>query len=609
MATHANTLGRARTSFADPAEIDRFVETLERFERGEIDAQSWRAYRLVAGTYGQRQEGDLSMLRAKIPQGILSAEQLEGLARVAEDYSRGFLHLTTRQNAQFHFMKLHDVEPAMRRLAEVGITTREACGNSVRNITTSPTAGVANDELFDPTPYAEAMTRYFLRHPLSSSLPRKFKIAFSGAGTDHAFAPVNDLGWQARVATKGGRIVRGFRLTVGGGTALWCQSGRELFEFLPAGDILGVTEAILRVFDAHGDRVHRHKNRLRYLIKTMGWEVWRELFYEELSRARDAGLPALDFDPDAPPDVLAPATPSRSVDFHVLASCLGSGAHEGRSVRRTLPLAPGQNEARFFRTNVTPQRQAGYSVVMVCVPLGDLTSGQLRALAYLARTLGEGGVRTTNAQNLVFRWIRDADIRALYDALERTGLAASDPDSLADVTSCPGAESCKLAVTQSRGLARELNETFRSDLREVDAAHGLAVKISGCPNGCALHHIAGLGFQGGLRKVGGRAVPYYHVFAGGDPTGEAASFGRVIGKVPARRVVAATRSLIDLYRRERKDSESITHYFTRAPVEELRKAILHLEPLELHDATPEDWIDLGETEAFRPETTEGECAA
>jgi len=612
VAAHTSTLGRADVGFANPSEIDTFVETLERFERGEIDADAWRAFRLIAGTYGQRQEGELSMLRAKIPQGILTAHQLETIAGVADDHSRGFVHITTRQNIQFHFMRLHDVAEAMRRLGDAGLTTREACGNAVRNVTTSPTAGVASDELFDPTPYAEALTRYFLRHPLSSSLPRKFKIAFTGGGADHSFAHVNDLGWHARIETRGGRDVRGFRLTAGGGTALWCQSGRELFEFLPAGEILGVTEAILRVFCAHGDRVHRHRNRMRYLIKQMGWDVWHELFLAELAKVRSEGLPALGFDPDAPPEIEAP--PSRRSAVHdpgrAAALVAGDAPRGPGLLPRFLPVVGVERGgARFFRTNVKPQRQAGYSVVTVTVPLGDLSSGRLRAIASLAREFGEGAVRTTSAQNLVLRWVKDGQVRALHAALESIGMGEPDPDSLSDVTSCPGAESCKLAVTQSRGLAREIGDAFRQEPALVDRAVGLVLKVSGCPNGCGLHHVAGIGFQGGLRKVGGRAVPYYHVSVGGDPSGDAAKFGRSIGKVPARRVVPTIRRLLALYEAEREEGESVTAFLGRAPVDELRKAIADLETLDPADARPEDFIDLGETQAFDPKTGEGECAA
>src|SRR5262245_55135990 len=265
------TFGRARLSFASEADIDEFVATLERYERGELMPDQWRQFRLVRGTYGQRQADDAQMLRVKIPQGVLSSDQLEALADVGERYSRGFGHITTRQNLQFHFVKLHDVEKAMRHLADAGLTTREACGNSVRNVTACPYAGVGETEVFDVTPYAEALTRHFLRHRLSASLPRKFKIGFEGCTTDHVFTAINDLGWRARIAD--GR--RGFRLTVGGGTAILCRSGAVLYDFLPAGEMLDAAEAVIRVFHRLGDFKHKQRNRLKFLIKELGWDAFR----------------------------------------------------------------------------------------------------------------------------------------------------------------------------------------------------------------------------------------------------------------------------------------------------------------------------------------------
>src|SRR5438477_6237072 len=305
------TFGRARLSFASEADIDEFVTTLERFERGDLTPDQWRQFRLVRGTYGQRQSGDAQMLRVKIPQGVLTADQLEALADVAERYSRGFGHITTRQNVQFHFVKLHDAEPAMRRLADVGLTTREACGNSVRNITACPFAGVAADERFDVTPYAEALSRYLLRHPLSSTLPRKFKIAFEGCAGDHVMLGINDLGFRAVLGPDGGR---GFRVTAGGGTSILVTNAGLLHEFLPASEILRGAEAVLRVFARLGDYQHKQRNRMKFLIKALGWTRWREEYDRELTACRLRGdVPTLDIDPPASesrPDWVKEAAPS-----------------------------------------------------------------------------------------------------------------------------------------------------------------------------------------------------------------------------------------------------------------------------------------------------------
>src|SRR5262249_33530319 len=313
------TFGRTRLSFADEAEIDHFVATLERFERGDIGPDEWRAYRLVRGTYGQRQAGDAQMMRVKIPQGILAAAQLHALPDVAEKYSRGFGHITTRQNLQFHFVALHDVPPAMRHLADAGLTTREACGNSVRNITACPYAGVAADEVFDVTPYAEALTRFLLRHPLSSALPRKFKIAFEGCAADHALTAINDIGWCARVRARDGVIERGFRVTIGGGTSTVPKSGDELYDFLPAAEMLEVAEAILRVYHRLGDYQHKQKNRMKFLVRSLGFERWRAEFEKALSEVKDDGGARLPFDPEAPPLETEPdwsrPTPPRAAEI------------------------------------------------------------------------------------------------------------------------------------------------------------------------------------------------------------------------------------------------------------------------------------------------------
>ncbi|HYB40308.1 MAG TPA: nitrite/sulfite reductase [Candidatus Methylomirabilis sp.] len=606
------TLGRTRLSFASTEEIDDFVATLERFERGELSADQWRAYRLVRGTYGQRQAGDAQMLRVKIPQGILDAEQLRALADVARDHSRGFAHITTRQNLQLHFVKLHDVEHAMRRLAAAGLTTREACGNSVRNITACPSAGVAADEAFDVTPYAEALTRYLLRHPLSSALPRKFKIAFEGCGEDHAVTAINDIGWRARVRIVDGVAVRGFRVTVGGGTAILCRSGDELCDFLPAGALLEVAEAILRVFHRLGDYEHKHRNRMKFLIRALGFERWRAEFEKSLREVRDEGGVALPFDPAAPPvdrapDWPRPPAPSPAEVARRAAAAVVRGPGITPLVRPAL-AGPG-DFARWRTTNVRRQKQEDYAVATATVPLGDLTGAQLEVLADLSLAYGEGAVRVTHNQDLMLRWVREADLGELYRRLAAAGLGLPDANTLADVTSCPGAEACRLAVTQSRGLGRLLTDFLRERPDLVAAAPGLDVKISGCPNGCGQHHIAGIGFQGSIRKVGEKIAPQYFVMVGGGAGGDRASFGRLAAKVPARRIPAAVERLIGLYTAEREEAESAADFFRRVDLARVKALLADLEALSPESAGADDFVDLGEDAEFRVETQEGECVA
>src|SRR5438093_12727731 len=397
------TFGRARLSFANEAEIDEFVATLERYERGELSADGWRAYRLVRGTYGQRQAEDAQMLRVKIPQGLLTADQLEALAEVGERYSRGFGHITTRQNVQFHFVKLHDVEHAMHRLADAGLTTREACGNSVRNITACHYAGVASDERFDVTPYAEALTRYLLRHPLSSTLPRKFKIAFEGCASDHVYTGINDLGFRAVVGAGG---ARGFRVSAGGGTAIMVKSAGLLHEFLPASDILRVAEAVLAVFHRLGDYQHKQRNRTKFLITHLGWTRRREEYDRELTAVRLRGqVPTLDIDPPASESKPEWAKDSSPAVGHIAAR-VSAGRVSGPGITPTVvPIFHAGDDAyaRWRSTNVRPQKQFGYVLVAVTVPLGDLTSEQMRVVGELSRAYGDGAVRITTDQDLLFR--------------------------------------------------------------------------------------------------------------------------------------------------------------------------------------------------------------
>jgi sulfite reductase (NADPH) hemoprotein beta-component len=607
------TLGRTRLSFASEADIDEFVGVLEKFERGELTSDQWRAFRLVRGTYGQRQTGDVQMLRVKIPQGILSAAQLNALAEVGERYSRGFGHITTRQNIQFHFVKLHDAELAMRRLAESGLTTREACGNSVRNITACPYAGVSPDELFDVVPYAEAMTRYLLRHPLSSSLPRKFKIAFEGCPEDHAVTSINDIGWRARVRGTGDAAERGFRVNVGGGTAIMCESGHLLYDFLPASRIFDVAEAIVRVFHRLGDRKHKTHNRMKFLIKDLGWARWKAEYDSALAEVQASGGAPLPFDPDNPPVEAAPdwdhpEAPSVADAAARVAASKVTGPGIVPQVPQTLPVL-SSDFAHWLRTNVRRQKQFGYHLVTATIPLGDFTSGQMRVLADLALAYGDGSVRITPEQDLVFRWIRRRDLSDLHRGLLAIGLGLPDANTVADVTSCPGAESCRIAVTQSRGLGKYLIDHLRARPEIVMAAPDLKIKISGCPNGCGQHHIAGIGFQGGVRKVGAKAVPQYFVMVGGATSDNGATFGRVAAKIPARRMRDALDRLVALYTANKTEGETATAFFQRVELGPVKTALADLERLTAADALPTDYVDLGEDAEFKPEVMDGECSA
>ena len=599
-------LGRGRLSFADERDVDEFVLKLEQYERGELSADAWRKFRLVRGTYGQRQD-NVQMMRIKIPQGIVTAPQMRALADASANYSRGFGHVTTRQNVQFHFVLLKDAELMMRDLGQTGLTTREACGNSVRNITSCPYAGISHDEVFDVTPYAETMTRYFLRHPLADRLPRKFKIAFEGCPQDHALASIHDLGWFARIVD--GR--RGFRLTIGGGTSIMPVSGYLLYEFLPAEQMLEVAEAIVRVYHSLGDYEHRQRNRMKFLIKALGWDTWKTRYDEALANVRAEGGVRSPMAPEAISDETAPDwTPAEPPTLHAVAAKASTPVHGPGIHPGTVKLQPlADTYLRWMRHNVGLQKQPGYCHVTVRLPLGDFTAGQMRVLADLAEAYGDGEMRVTIEQNVLYRWVKKESVDAFYQRLAAAGLGAPDALRLSDVVSCPGAESCKLAVTQSRGLGRLLTEHLSSRPDLVDLVPSGDIKISGCPNGCGQHHVASIGFQGSVRKVAGNALPQYFVMVGGGSTDQGAHFGKVVSKIPVNRLTTAVDRLLDLYKEQREGDENLGAFFRRVSPALATARLKDLADVLPNQLTPEDYVDLGETHAFKPEVTEGECAS
>ena len=564
----SRTLGPARLGFADEKDVDAFVSMLGKFERGEISADAWKQFRLVNGVYSQRQEGDAMMVRVKIPQGILAPAQLRALADVAERFSTGRGHVTTRQNVQFHFVHLARSDDALRVLADAGLTTREACGNSVRNVTACPYAGASALEPFDSTPYAEAVTRHLLRGPLSSSLPRKFKIAFGGCcGYDCVGAAFNDVGFLTRI--QDGRP--GFRVTLAGGLSTLRRTGILAHEFAPAEEAVEICEAVVRVFNRTGDRERRHRARLKFVVDKLGPEEFLRQYLEERRSAGSRRLTVTESQPARP----LPAP------------------------RRRTPQ-PGFEE--FVRTNVRPQRDPELASVTVRLPLGDLTAAQFRELAQIAEEFsGEREVRTTVEQNVLLRFVPRVHLPSLHAALAGAGLARPGALTISDVVSCPGAYSCRLAVTQSRGMADALTSAL------AHRGDPLPIKISGCPNGCGQHYVAAIGLQGSVRKVEGRAVPQYHLYVGGQFGAGEAAFGRLAAKVPARKVPEAVRRLADLAAREAAPGESPAAFLARAAPGRVSALLADLEALDR--PAPEDFVDLGEQKAFEVQTSEGECAA
>ncbi len=571
--------------FSSPADIDDFVDHLRRFESGEMSPDQFKVYRLTRGTYGQRQP-NVNMLRVKIPQGVLSAPQVERLADIADEYSRGFGHVTTRQNVQLHFVQLARVAEAMTKLDEVGLTMREACGGTVRNVTACALAGVCNGSAFDVTPYGQAVTRHFLRNPICQALPRKFKIALSGCGDDCAQGAINDVAILARVRN----FERGFEIRVGGGLSTSPEDAHPLESFVPADRLLPVIEAVVRVFDRTGNRQNKARARLKYVIRKLGIDGFRKEYDVELAKidAEGRGTIPIDVRDEVRPDaVLRLRAP----------------------VRQT---ASEDGFERFYASNCIKQRQAGYYAVIARLERGDITSAQLRGVARLARQFSDGTVRLSNEQNLVFRFVPEASLTALHAELVTLGLGRFGARTIHDVTSCPGADTCNLAVTRSRELTTAveaaLGAATGTTAEAVKAAESLDIKISGCPNSCGQHHVAALGFHGTMRRVGGQAVPEYQLHLGGGIGREGATFGRQIVKLPARRVPDAVLRLLELYRQERSDGEAPLAYFRRVEAEVVKRAVADLAEFDAATAKPEDWLDHGDEAPFKVAIGQGECA-
>ena len=587
----ASSVARPR-SFATEEDLAEFVATLEAYERGEITPQEFKTFRLNRGIYGQRQD-DVQMIRVKIPQGVLNADQMRALAQVARVNSRGFGHVTTRQNMQFHFVKMEVVPQALEGLQRTGLTTREACGNAVRNVTGCPIAGICPTEPFDVTPYAEAVSRFFLRNPICQALPRKFKIAFSGCPTDCAMGAMHDIGVIARTREVNGRPERGFRVVIGGGLAVSPQNAWVLHEFLPPERLLPVCEAIVRVFDRTGNRKNRGQARMKYAIRKMGWEAFRAEIDKEALDIPATRDPQIEKYLEQP----RPERTSTPEDLHARAAAMGDEAF------RT-----------WAATNARPQRQKGYSMAFITLRRGDITADQMDTVARLVDGYGNGTVRLTQDQNLLIRWVKSEDLPTLYRELISADLGAGEAGRLLDPTSCPGAESCKIAITGSRELALAVKNRLTTaagngghDL--VASAADLRIKISGCPNSCGQHHVAGLGFHGAAKKVGGRVVPVYQLFLGGSVDGDGAHFGVRSVKIPARRVPEAVSQLLVLFHDESRPGETALDFFKRVEPQRVGTALADLTSFTEEDLTEEDYQDLGSDEPFQLMVGEGECAS
>ncbi len=573
------------TREAIEAEIVRFEERIQQLQSGAITAEQFRPFRLKHGTYGQRQPG-FQMLRVKIAAGVLTPVQLRVLARIADDSSTGRGHVTTRENIQFHFVKLENVGAAMRLLADAGLTTREACGNTVRNVTACPVAGICPGEAFDVTPYALGVSRYLLRHPDFHDLPRKFKIAFSGCEDDGAcaVAGIHDVGLIAQVRGSNGTSHRGFKVLVGGGLGSLPTEAAVLTDFLPEEELLPTIEAVLRVFTETGNRKNKLMARLKFVLRAKGIEEFRRLVAEKRKVSQ------------APAEVFVVPSPIQPSLVTIAPAPLSTSAAASQ-------VDPEYD--RWAEHNLMFQRQAGYGGVWVKLSAGTLFSNQIRGLADVLEKNELTGVRIAVNQDLVIPWVPFDRVRAIYDGLREFELVTPGARTISDVTGCPGATTCNLGITRSLTLAEVLSREL-NDYRDPEIQR-LRIKISGCPNSCGHHHIADIGFYGNVRKIGERQAPYYQLLLGGKVNADGVQFGRQIMSVPARPIPAIIRGLLEFYQTDRQPRETFSSWVARTPDESIKA---RLQPFADVNSSSEDiFVDWGDTETYSLKLGRGECVA
>ena len=577
-------------------EIVDLEEEIKAFRAGQRTDAQFMPFRLRQGVYGQRQP-DAQMVRVKLPGGIVTPDSLRALGLMAERYAplmKG--HLTTRENMQFHHVKLEDTADALRLLGDVGLSTREACGNTVRNVVGSPTAGVCRDEVFDPTPYLAAYVRFAVRHPVTQSFPRKFKTSFTGC-VDHdtVASAIHDLSYVGQVREENGVQVRGFKVMVGGATSIMPRLGKVLYDFVPMEDYLRVAEAIWRVFDSSEMlRKNRMMARIKVLIDRVGFDAFKEMVEAELKQ-------------------VGPVDPTPLMNVEEIYNETPPKAPQGHTNGQEPPA-----EFLYWKnSNAVEQKQPGYYVANIKLPLGDIYTHQFPVLADIIEKYTGGGARATQEQNLALRWVPEAYLYDVWSALKEIGLADAGAQSITDVVSCPGTDSCKLGITASMGLGRAIREEMESwnGLADDPLVNKMHVKMSGCPNGCGLHHIANIGFHGAAMKgPGGVQLPAYEVFVGGNYGGrshEDTRFGqRLPGvKVPSKRVPQVIKQIAGYYKENRLDGEEFNDFIDRVGTEPIKEIAGQYRDIQaLGPKTQGLYMDWDKEEVYKLERGEGECA-
>lgn len=594
---------KPRENWARRSEADYFADTVKLFRQGRYDSDSFRRFRLQHGAYGTRMTSDYAMVRIKIPAGVAYPHQLEAVARLSEQYSIGSAHLSTRENIQLHWVVLEDVSEIFRGLAQVGLTSREACGNTVRNVMCSPLAGVCSAESFDSTPYAIATARFFLRNPMCQNLPRKFKFNFTCC-EKHGMARMVDVGLIPHIQKsedKDGSLYeqRGFKIFLGGGLGNRSFVGYQLEDFTPEEDLLYTSMAVIRIFDRLGDRKNLARNRMRYLVNEMGWEKFQNLVLMERAIVRSTQSVVTRLKPD----------------------------HRPLEIKRPIRISELNNNgtqnagyARWLATNTVAQKQDHYHTVFVTLEAGDITARQLVSLAKLVRNYScEGVARLGFAQNIALRYVHKDDLPALYDALIDTGLAKPGALTMAAPIGCSGTTSCNLALTNSHRLAKEIQRKFLDlGLDQDGALADSAIKISGCPNSCGQHGIATIGFFGGGGRVGKDMYPSYSMSLGGR-SDDQTMLGQTCARIPAKRVIPVILRIIELFRENCKTDDTLKSWIHRvvagaedsaiSSIKDIQRELRPLLTPPTKDEDPDFYLDYGSDVSYHTKTGKGECAA
>ena len=589
---------KSKINWARMEEADNFAKTVKLFRQGKYDEDSFRRFRLQHGAYGTRMTGDYAMVRIKLPAGEIYPDQIEKISQLSEQYSIGSAHFSTRENIQLHWVILEDVSEIFRGLAEVGLTSREACGNSVRNVMCSPLSGVCPDEEFDSTPYALATARFFLRNPMAQNLPRKFKFNFTCC-EKHGMVRMVDVGLIPQIQEVDGSTQKGFKIFLGGGLGNKSFVGNQLEEFTPEEDLLYTSIAVMRIFDRLGDRKNLARNRMRYLVNDMGWEKFKNLVLKEraIVRATQSVITQLDVD-HSPNEIKRPIRISDE-----------SGGD-------TIP----DGYARWLKTNTVKQIQSEYRSVFLTLEAGDITASQLYALADVIRNFSsEGKGRSGFVQNIALRYVHEDDLPRLYSKLLEVGLAKSGALTMTAPIGCSGTTSCNLALTNSHRLAKEIQRKFL-ELKldeDVDLTDS-SIKISGCPNSCGQHGIATIGFFGGGARVGKDMYANYQMSLGGRSDGDT-MLGQTCLRVPAKRVIPVILKIIEIFKQNKQSDDTLKSWIHRVvngnenseikSIVDIKKI---LEPIIIpptKEDDPDFYLDYGSDSSYHTKTGKGECAA